>query len=61
MIGELCKLFGCLPHQILELHPYELGLSVLVYQAREEIAAGLLDKMAQSGTPVCPAIVIKGG
>ena len=61
MIGELCKLFSCLPHQLLELEPYELGLSVLVYQAREEVSSSLLDKMAQSGTPVFPAVVIKGG
>lgn len=60
MIGELGKMFGKFPHEILELDPYELGLCMLVYTERDRASTRLIEQMATAGTPVFPTVVLKG-
>lgn len=62
ILGELGKMFGRLPHELLELDPYEMGLALEVYRQRDATAAQLMDRIANSpgGLPVVPVIVLKG-
>lgn len=53
-------MFGRLPHEILELDPYELGLAMMVYQARDQASTKLMDQMGRKGLPVFPVAVLKG-
>jgi len=55
-------MFGRLPHELLELSPYELGLCLEVYRQRDATAAQMMERMANngSGMPVVPVIVLKG-
>ena len=59
-LWHLGKALGKYPHEILELDPWELGLCMLCYQQADATSAHLLDRMAKSGTPVFPTVVIKG-
>lgn len=59
-LGELARMFGRLPHEILELDPYELGLAMMVYQARDQASTKLMDQMGRKGLPVFPVAVLKG-
>lgn len=60
MIGELGRTYGRLPHEILELDPYELGLAMLVYAERDKASTILIDQMAAKGLPVFPTVLLKG-
>lgn len=63
MLGELGKMFGRLPHELLELSPYELGLCLEVYRQRDATAAQMMERMANNsngGIPVVPVVVLKG-
>ena len=61
MLGELGKLFGRLPHELLELSPYELGLCLEVYRQRDATAAQMMERMSNNGgIPVVPVVVLKG-
>lgn len=59
-IGELARMFGRLPHEILELDPYELGLAMMVYQERDKASTKLMESMSRQGLPVFPVAVLKG-
>ena len=62
ILGEIGKMFGRLPHELLELSPYELGLALEVYRQRDATAAQMMQRMANngSGMPVVPVVVLKG-
>tara|TARA_Y100001951_G_C11155481_1_gene191688 strand:- start:387 stop:632 length:246 start_codon:yes stop_codon:yes gene_type:complete len=63
VLGELGKMFGRLPHELLELSPYELGLALEVYRQRDATAAQMMERMANNGNggiPVVPVVVLKG-
>jgi hypothetical protein len=49
-----------MPHEILELDPYELGLAMLVYAERDKASTVLIDQMAAKGLPVFPTVLLKG-
>ena len=56
-------MFGRLPHELLELSPYELGLALEVYRQRDATAAQMMERMANNsngGIPVVPVVVLKG-
>ena len=59
ILGELGKMFGRLPHELLELSPYELGLALEVYRQRDATAAQMMERMGDS-VPVVPVVVLKG-
>lgn len=59
MLGELGKMFGRLPHELLELSPYELGLCLEVYRQRDATAAQMMERMGDS-MPVVPVVILKG-
>ena len=59
-VGELARTFGRLPHEILELDPYELGLAMMVYQEREKASTKLMESLSRQGLPVFPVAVLKG-
>ena len=52
-------MFGRLPHELLELSPYELGLALEVYRQRDATAAQMMERMGDS-VPVVPVVVLKG-
>lgn len=60
MIGELSKMFGKYPHEILELDPYELGLAMLVYTERDKASTRIMENLSSKGLPVFPTVVLKG-
>ena len=61
ILGELGKMFGKLPHELLELDPFEMGLALEVYRQRDATAAQLMDRIASAtGMPVVPVVVLKG-
>ena len=61
MLGELGKMFGRLPHELLELSPYELGLCLEVYRQRDATAAQMMERMSNNGgIGVVPVVVLKG-
>lgn len=54
-------MFGKLPHELLELDPYQMGLALEVYRQRDATTAQLMDRIASStGFPVVPVVVLKG-
>lgn len=60
ILGELGKMFGRLPHELLELSPYELGLALEVYRQRDATAAQMMERMTNNGGMVVPVVVLKG-
>ncbi len=60
MVGELARMFGKWPHEVLELDPYELGLCVQVWAERDRLQNQALDTIAKQNLPVFPAVIVKG-
>ena len=57
----LATKLGKWPHEVLELDPWQIGLAMMCYQQADATSAQLLERMANAGTPVFPAVVIKSG
>jgi hypothetical protein len=60
VVGELARMFGKWPHEVLELDPYELGLCVQVWAERDRLQNQALDTIAKQNLPVFPAVIVKG-
>ena len=60
MLGEVGRMFGKWPHEVLELDPYHLGLCVQTWQARERMQERAIESLATKGLPVFPAVILKG-
>jgi len=59
-IGELARMYGRLPHEILELDPYELGLAMLVYRERDMQSTRMMETIGKAGMPIFPCVIMKG-
>ncbi len=54
-IDAIARCYGRLPHEILELDPYELGIALLCYQTGVAQRASLASRQ---GGPVFPVVVM---
>ena len=55
------KTYGRMPHEILELDPWQIGFAMLCYQQAEATTGELVERLNRDGMPVFPVVVLKGG
>jgi len=58
-LDTLARRYGRLPHEILELDLYEMGLTMMCYQEADRASAQLVQRLNRDGMPVFPAVILK--
>ena len=58
LIDALARRYGRLPHEILDLDPYALGVAIVSYQAGKHAEASALREATRGNGMVFPAVIL---
>jgi len=60
VIDAIARRYGILPHEVLELDAWQLGLAVECYRQADATAAQLQERINQQGGMVFPVVMLRG-
>ena len=59
MLDALAKRYGCFPHEVLNLDPFELGLALECYRQQDATSAQAVERISKRGGMVFPVVPIR--
>ena len=59
MLDALARRYGCFPHEVLDLDPFELGLALEAYKQADATSSQQIQRISKKGGWVFPVVPLR--
>jgi len=59
MLDAVARRYGCFPHEVLDLDPFELGLALECYRQADATSAQAIERISKRGGMVFPVVAVR--
>jgi hypothetical protein len=59
MLDAIARRYGCFPHEVLDLDPFELGLAIESYKQADATASAQIKRISNKGGWVFPVVALR--